>query len=72
MFLAMSADNLPRTCRELAENLPRHTMPASIDNLLRPDDVGRELPRGGGAAMVPPGGFAIKRDGFRSFEIQEI
>ncbi len=43
-----------------AENLPRHTMPASIDILLRPDEVGRELPRGGGAAVVPPGGFAIK------------
>ena len=51
---------VPRTCQALAENLPKHTMPASIDLLLRPADVGLELPRGGGAAVVPPGGFAIK------------
>ena len=31
--------------------------PASIDNLLRPADVGQKLPRVGGAAVVPPGGF---------------
>ena len=40
---------------DLAEDLPEHPMPASIDNLLRPADVGRELP-GSGVAVVPPGG----------------
>ena len=52
MIFDVCADNLPRTCRELAE---AHT-PALIDNLLRPADVGQELPRGGGAAVVPPRG----------------
>ena len=55
MFLA----SRPRTYQKLAENLPRHMMPASTDNLRRPVDVGQELPRGGGAAVVPPGGFQL-------------
>ena len=52
---------MPRTCQELAENLPRHTTPVSIDNLLRLGDVGRDLPRGVGRRWSPPRGFAIRR-----------
>ena len=51
---------MPRTCQELAKNLPRQTMPASIDNLLRPDDVGQELPRGVGRRWSPPRGSSIE------------
>ena len=48
-------------CRELAENLPRHTTPVSIANLLRLSDVGPRSSEGGGAAVVPPWGFGIRR-----------
>ena len=52
---------LANTCQQLAENLTRQTTPASISNLLSPDDVDQELPRGGGAAVLPPGGFQSKQ-----------
>ena len=51
---------VPITCRELGENLPRYGTPVSIDNLLRPGDVGPRSSQRGGAAVVPPGGFAIE------------
>ena len=48
-------------CRELAENLPSHTMPVSIANLLRPRDVRPRSSKGCGAAVVPPWGESIRR-----------
>ena len=49
-----------RVCRELAENLPSHTMPVSIADLLRPHDVRPRSSKGGGAAVVPPWGLSIE------------
>ena len=50
MFLAMYAENLPRTCRDLVDadlrSLSFCGLPTS----------GRDLPRRGGAAVVPPQG----------------
>ncbi len=54
----------PRTCRKFAKNL--RGLAQLVDAYLRSlsfcglAPLGRDLPRGGGAAVVPPGGFAIK------------
>ena len=44
----------PRTCRELAENLPSQRMPVSHANLLKPRDVRPKSSKGGWGGGGPP------------------
>ena len=54
MFLAECAENLPRTCRGLAELVDAYLRSLRFCGLA---PLGRDLLRGGGAAVVPPRGF---------------
>ena len=54
MFLAECAENLPRTCRGLAQLVDAYLRSLRFCGLA---PLGRDLLRGGGAAVVPPRGF---------------
>ena len=54
MFLAECAENLPRTCRGLAQLVDAYLRSLCFCGLA---PLGRDLLRGGGAAVVPPRGF---------------
>ena len=56
MFLAECAENLPRTCRGLAQLVDAYLRSLRFCGLA---PLGRDLLRGGGAAVVPPRGFQL-------------
>ena len=67
MFLAECAENLPRTCRGLAQLVDAYLRSLRFCGLA---PLGRDLLRGGGAAVVPPRGFQLNpphpaKDGWR-------
>ena len=57
MFLAECAENLPRTCRGLAQLVDAYLRSLRFCGLA---PLGRDLLRGGGAAVVPPRGFQLQ------------
>ena len=56
MLLAECAENLPRTCRGLAQLVDAYLRSLRFCGLAL---LGRDLLRGGGAAVVPPRGFQL-------------
>ena len=57
MLLAECAENLPRTCRGLAQLVDAYLRSLRFCGLA---PLGRDLLRGGGAAVVPPRGFQLQ------------
>ena len=66
MLLAECAENLPRTCRGLAQLVDAYLRSLRFCGLA---PLGRDLLRGGGPAVIPPRGFQLHspHPGFEKF-----